>query len=106
FAPAFEAKYGLPLERFFLIAVSMWSCYQGYANSSASPLLVDSEQHLVPHFGNDDVSRAMQLLAQTPEMLARNVAKSKNKHWIDDSSLLMEHPIIEVFPGKYTCPDI
>src|SRR5205807_574488 len=92
--------------RFFLIAMSMWCRYQNHASTSVSPALVDSDQYLVPHFGKDDVSHAMQLLAQTPEILARNVANRKNQDWIEDSSLLMEHPIIEVFPGKYTCPDI
>ncbi len=61
-------------------------------------MLVDSDQYLVPHFGKDNVRRAMQLLAQTPEMLARDVARRKNRNWIEDSSLLMGVIlIIEVF---------
>ena len=106
FAAAFEAKYSLSFERFFLIAMSLWSHYHNLAAGKASAVLVESDQYLVPHFGRDDVFRAMLLLAQTPDVLAQNAAKAKKEQWIDDSSLLMAHPLIEVFPGKYACPDL
>ena len=106
FGPAFEKKHGLSLERFFLITVSLWSHYQSEAGGKAVATLVDADQYLVPHFGRGDVCRAMQLLAQTPEMLAQAVAGKPANSWIDDASPLMSRPLLEVFPGRYACPDM
>jgi hypothetical protein len=106
FVPVFEEKYGLPLERFFLISLGLWSAFQNQANNSASPLLVESEQYLVPQFGKEETAKALQLLTQSPEALASDLMGKPRQNWAIDSSLLKARPVIEVFPGKYACPDI
>jgi hypothetical protein len=106
FASAFEMKYALSLERFYLIALSLWSGFQNHANNNASPLLLESGQYLVPHFGKDDTAHAMGILSQSPEQLACDLFSKPRQNWAVDSSLLKAKPVIEVFPGKYACPDI
>jgi hypothetical protein len=106
FASAFEMKYALSLERFYLIAVSLWSGFQNHASNNASPLLLESDQYLVPHFGKDDTARAMAILSQSPDRLACDLFRKPRQNWAVDSSPLKANPIIEVFPGKYACPDI
>jgi hypothetical protein len=106
FAAVFETKHALSLERFYLIAVSLWSGFQNHANNSASPLLLESDQYLVPHFGKDDTARAMAILSQSPEQLACDLFRLPRQNWAVDSSPLKAKPVIEVFPGKYACPDI
>lgn len=106
FASAFEVKYVLSLERFFLIAVSLWSGFQNHASNNASPLLLESDKYLVPHFGKDDTARAMAILSQSPDRLACDLFRKPRQNWAVDSSPLKANPIIEVFPGKYACPDI
>jgi hypothetical protein len=103
FALAFEKKYGLSPEQFFLIALSLWS---EYASSNASPLLLDKDPYLQPHFAKDDISRAMRILSQTPEQLAQYLFSKPRQNWAVDSSPLKANPMIEVFAGKYACPDI
>ncbi len=106
FASAFETKYALSLERFYLIAVSLWSGFQNHASNNASPLLLETDQYLVPHFGKDDTARAMAILSQSPDRLACDLFRKPRQNWAVDSSPLKANPIIEVFPGKYACPDI
>jgi hypothetical protein len=106
FATAFDAKYGLSLERFYLIALSLWSDFQNHANNNSSPRLLESERYLVPHFGKDDTARAMGILSQSPEQLACDLFGKPRQNWAVDSSLLKAKPVIEVFPGKYACPDV
>jgi hypothetical protein len=106
FASAFEMKYALSLERFYLIGLSLWSGFQNHANNNASPLLLDSDQYLVPHFGKDDTARAMGILSQSPDRLACDLFSKPRQNWAVDSSPLKANPVIEVFPGKYACPDI
>src|SRR5262249_24058313 len=101
FAAAFEAKYELSLERFYLIAVSLWSGFQNHANNDASPLLLESDQYLVPHFGKDDTARAMAILSQSPDQLACDLFRQPRQNWAVDSSPLKAKPVIQVFPGKY-----
>jgi hypothetical protein len=106
FAAAFETKYALSLERFYLIAVSLWSGFQNHANNSSSPLLLESDQYLAPHFGKDDTAHAMSLLSQSPDQLACDLFRLPRQNWAVDSSPLKAKPVIKVFPGKYACPDI
>jgi hypothetical protein len=103
FASAFEAKHRLSLERFYLIVLSLWS---SYADNNLSPLLLDSDKFLVPFFGKDDTARAMGILSQSPEQLACDLFSKPRQNWAVDSSLLKANPVIEVFAGKYACPDI
>jgi hypothetical protein len=102
FASAFEAKYGLSLERFFLIALSLWTRYHNHASNNASPLLPESDQYLVPHFGKDDTACAMGILSQTPDQMSYDLFSKPRQNWAVDSSILKAKPVIEVFPGKYT----
>lgn len=106
FASAFEAKYRLSLERFYLIALSLWSGFQNHASNNASPLLLESQQYLVPHFGQDDTAHAMGLLSQSLEQLARDLFSKPRQNWAIDSSILKAKPVLEVFPDKFACPDI
>jgi hypothetical protein len=106
FTSAFELKYALSLERFYLIAMSLWSGFKSHALNDASPLLLESDQCLVPHFGKDDTARAMAILSQTPDRLAHDLFRKPRQNWAVDSSPLKANPIIEVFPGRYACPDI
>lgn len=106
FASAFEMKYALSLERFYLIAVSLRFGFQNHASNNASPLLLESDQYLAPHFGKDDTACAMAILSQSPDRLACDLFRKPRQNWAVDSSPLKANPIIEVFPGKYACPDI
>jgi hypothetical protein len=105
-AEAFDAKYGLSLERFYLIALSLWSGFQSHAAKNSAPLLLNGDEYLVPHFGKDDTDRAMTILSQSPDQLACSVFCTPRQNWSADCSLLKAKPIIEVFPGKYACPDL
>jgi hypothetical protein len=106
FGSAFETKYQLSLERFYLIALSLWACFQNHATNNASPLLLERDQYLLPHFGKDETARAVGILSQSPERLACDLFGKPRQNWAVDSSLLKAKPLIEVLPGKYACPDI
>jgi hypothetical protein len=105
-ARAFESKYQLTLERFYFIALSLWCRFHNHANTNETPLLFETEQYLVPYFGKDDTARAMAILSQSPDRLSRDVLSTPRQNWAVDLSLLKARPIVEVFPGKYACPDL
>jgi len=48
----------------------------------------------------------MGILSQSPDRLACDLFSKPRQNWATDSSLLKANPVIEVFPGKYACPDL
>jgi hypothetical protein len=68
--------------------------------------LLESNQYLVPYFGKEDTGRALALLSQSPDQLTCDLFGKPRQNWAIDSSPLKAKPVVEVFPGKFACPDI
>lgn len=105
FDSAFSAKYGLPLRECFLIVLGLYTVFAGHALHRQSPLLVEEAAHLRPYFSEDNIRRALALVAQTPDELALQLLGGPRQNWGMDFAPLRSTPVIEVFLGKCACPD-
>jgi hypothetical protein len=46
------------------------------------------------------------MVARTPEAIARSLVNEPRQSWSRDFTPLRQHPLIEVLPGKFACPDV
>lgn len=105
FDGAFAEKYGLPLREFFLILLSLYSGFGGHSLQSRSPLLLDETTYLRPCFSEENIRRVLSAVSQTPDELALKLLSEARQNWAMDFTPLRGTPVIQVFPGKYACPD-
>lgn len=102
---AFSDTYGIPLREFFLLLMSVYSGFSGHSLHSKAPLLLDEATYLRPCFSEENIRRVLSHLSQTPDELADNLLSEARQNWSMDFTPLRRAPVIQVFPGKYACPD-
>src|SRR5262249_4037779 len=90
---------------FFLILTGLHANYEGHALNAKSPLLIDEEENLRPWFSREDIQRVMAIISCTPDDLALKLLSEPRQNWAMDVTPLRSTPIIQLFPGKYSCPD-
>jgi hypothetical protein len=105
FDTAFTAKYGIPLREWFLILLSLYSGFVGQPSRDPSPILLDEATYLRPSFSEDDLHRVFSAVSQTPDELALKLLGEARQNWTMDVRPLRTRPVIQIFPGKYACPD-
>jgi len=105
FNTAFNQRYGLPLRDLFLAVVSMFADFGSQAmRLGQGPLLLDQARYR-PCFTEEALRQIFTLVAQSPDQLALKLLSEPRQNWAMDSTPLRQSPVIEVFPGRYTCPD-
>lgn len=101
----FNQSHGLALRDFVLIMVKAYYVFQTGAkeNPPRSQLLEPSIMK-ESQFSLDQIATAFAIVGIAPETLAPYLLGARQS-WATDFSPIRRKPLIEVFPGKYTCAD-
>jgi hypothetical protein len=106
FEAAFAAKYGVPLRDFFLILSCLHVAFRLHGERGNGPLLFDASTYFASTFDPELLARVLPHVSRTPDELAIALLSTPRQNWATDSTVLREHPVIEVFESKYACSDV
>jgi hypothetical protein len=102
FENIFVESYGLPLSTFLAVLFAVASAFA--LQDEKGPMLLDVSQ-VFPN-ATDVACAALRLVSTKADALARSLLREPRQGWFSDLTPLMAHPLIEVEPGKYACPDV
>lgn len=101
------AKVGITLKEFFFIAVSLYFVFlEPTLKEKVSPALIDVAIPSGGLFSDDDKKRVLNAMSINIADMPAFLFGTPRQSWATDFSPLQAHPLLEVFPGRYTCPDL
>lgn len=103
----FTKKYGITLAEFFFVVVSLVSTYRLNANKTpVAPVLIERDIWSGQSFTQESKTAIFDMLSVSIDGLAGYLFGTPRQSWANDFSPLLKHPLWEVLPGKFACPDL
>lgn len=98
---------GVSLTEFFFIAILFYCQFlEPVTSEPIRPALIDSTTPSSGIYSEDDKQRTLAKLSISADALAAHLLGTPRQSWATDFSPLLFHPLIEVFPGRFACPDL
>ena len=101
----FMKAHGLTLRDFIVILVEAYCVFQvGAMSNPPESQLLDPSIMNGKQFSVEQIAKAFALAGIAPDSLSPLLLAARQS-WATDFSPIRSKPLIEVFPGKYTCAD-
>ena len=107
FNELFSRHFGISLSEFFFIAASLYFTFLKPAvRRPISPAIVDATVWSGGLFSEADKKLVLDALSIGVDQFAAFLFGTPRQSWATDPAPLLSRPLIEVFPGRFVCPDL
>lgn len=106
FNAPFERMYGISFDEFYFVATLLYFMFLSSASQSPiRPGLYDATLSS-NYFSDEAQAKVLSILSVNADKMAAYLFGEPRQSWATDLSPLLSHPVIELTPGKYACPDL